>query len=169
MKNNLILKYGLLTALGSSLLLFLSAYASLNNGVGFQDYTLFVTLAGCGIVLYEIRKNAESVTFKFAFKHSFWVGVIATIISSLVYYFLIKYYNRYLLEVNQQIVFEALDQLSFAKESIEMQKDIIKQFSPSYFSFSYFIGLLFRNLIWSLCLASFFKKEKVQNANEQYY
>lgn len=161
-------KYSLVASLGSSALVFLSAYCSLHYGAGFADYTLLVIITAFVLFLFELRSREESISFKEAFKKTFTIGILVMLVTSVVFYIVIKFYNRLILDMMKNQTFEMLHSMDFPAEIADQHMSQIQSFGPLLFTIAFFIGFLVKNLFWCFIVSTFLKKEKVEYSDEQY-
>jgi hypothetical protein len=168
LKNNLIQKYSLVGSVGVGSMVFLSAYTSMNYGAGYSDYTIFILIASFILLLLETRSGVEQLSFGEAFKHTFLLGIIMMIPATFVFYFVIKYYNRYILEMFQTGALDVIKYLGAPKDMMELQTQKIKSNGPLLFTITFLVEFVMKTLFWSFIISTFLKKEKIEHHDEQY-
>lgn len=161
-------KYSLVASLGSGALVFLSAYCSLHYGSDFADYSLLVIIIAFVLFLLELRSGAEILSFKDAFQKTFLIGTVVMIANSIVFYVVIKFYNRIILDMMKSQTSEMLDSMDFSAEIAATHMAKIESFGPLLYTIAFLIGYLVKNLFWCFIVATFLKKEKVEYSDEQY-
>jgi hypothetical protein len=169
LKNNLVLKYGLSAALGASIIMFIGAYRSLNNGVTFVDYSFFVLIAAQTLLVIELRKDDGEILFSMIFKRVFMVGLIMALLSGIAYYFIITYYDRNILMMMKDLETKVMDQMEYPKEYIDMHDKIITTNAPAYYAFQNTFGAFVWATISSISMATFLKRKKIEISDEQQY
>ena len=164
----MILKYGLVSSIGTCALLFISAYVSLNKGATFEDHTSLFMVFTFVLILVELRNKLPEVSFSTAFRNTLGVSIVVSILSSVMFYCIIKYYDRYILEMHRAAVFEVIDQMEFSSEFKEAQKNHTREMGPLLFTLGFIMGGFIKHLFWSCMISIFLKKEKVESPDEQY-
>ncbi|HTF81784.1 MAG TPA: hypothetical protein VL947_08665 [Cytophagales bacterium] len=168
MRNKLVLKYSLVSAFGACTLLFISAYASVNRGADFEDYTSIIIMTSFVLLLLELRNRLPLVPFFIAFKSTFLVSIITIMASSFVFYYIVKYYNRNVLDMYKVMFYDMIDHMDFSGETKEVQKNQVSAYGPVLFTIAFVVGGFIKYLFWSCMISMFLKKDKVDNPDEQY-
>ena len=88
--------------------------------------------------------------------------------SSFVFYYIVKYYNRNVLDMYKVMFYDMIDHMDFSGETKEVQKNQVSAYGPVLFTIAFVVGGFIKYLFWSCMISMFLKKDKVDNPDEQY-